>query len=92
MDISGQRSKSVNEYVGQEFDWIVTVCDNAREQCPFFPGKARRVHAGFDDPPHLAKEARTGEEALSHYRRVRDEVRALVENMSQSLEELEQEA
>lgn len=92
MDISGQRSKSVNEYVGQEFDWIVTVCDNAREQCPFLPGKARRVHAGFDDPPHLAKEARTGEEALSHYRRVRDEVRALVENMSQSLEELEQEA
>jgi len=92
VDISGQRSKSVDEYVGQQFDWIVTVCDNAREQCPFFPGRARRVHAGFDDPPHLAKEAGTEEEALSHYRRVRDEIRALVEGMPQSLEELEQDA
>jgi arsenate reductase len=92
VDISGQRSKPVDEYVGQEFDWIVTVCDNTREQCPFFPGRARRVHVGFEDPPHLAKEARTEEEALSHYRRVRNEIRALVEGTPQSLEELEQEA
>ncbi len=87
VDISGHRSKSVDEFVGQEFDWVVTVCDSAREQCPFFPGRTKRVHVGFDDPPHLAANAVTDDEAMEHYRRVRDEIRAFVEAMPGSLEQ-----
>ncbi len=87
VDINGHHSKSVDDFSGQEFDWVVTVCDSAREQCPFFPGKTRRVHVGFDDPPHLAAGAATDEEAMGHYRRVRDEIRAFVEAMPGSLEE-----
>lgn len=52
---------------------------------PFFPGKTRRIHMSFDDPPKLAKSAKTGEEALGHYRRVRDEIRAFVEGMPENL-------
>jgi arsenate reductase len=87
MDISGYRSKSVEELAGQRFDYIVTVCDAAREQCPFFPGDAIRVHAGFDDPPALAADAATEEEAVGHYRRVRDEIKAFVEGMPGTLEQ-----
>ncbi|GFK95320.1 Glutaredoxin arsenate reductase [Fundidesulfovibrio magnetotacticus] len=78
VDISGQASKTVEELPMQEFDVIVTLCGHANENCPYFPGKARRVHAGFDDPPALARDARTEEEALGHYRRVRDEIKAFV--------------
>lgn len=81
VDISKHRSKHINEFIGQEFDLIVTVCDDAREQCPFFPGKAKRIHAAFDDPPLLAQNTRTEEEALQHYRRVRDEIREFVEQL-----------
>ncbi len=81
VDISGQRSKHVRELSDIEFDYVVTVCDHASENCPLFPGKARRVHVGFDDPPRLARAARTEEEALAHYRRVRDEIRAFVESL-----------
>ena len=55
------------------FDLVVTVCDNARESCPVFPGRARVLHHSFDDPPFLAREAASEEEALVHYRRVRDD-------------------
>ena len=73
IDIAGQRSKSVEEFVGQSFDYVITVCDNAREQCPVFPGSTRRVHWSFDDPAA----ARGDEPArLSVFRRVRDEIRA----------------
>src|SRR5919107_5772243 len=51
IDISHQRSKSAGEFVGQEFDYIITVCDNARETCPVFPGRAERIHRSFEDPP-----------------------------------------
>jgi len=78
IDISGQRSKHVEEVAGTGFDYVITVCDSARENCPVFPGRARRIHAGFDDPPHLAAGALTEEEALAHYRRVRDEIRDYV--------------
>jgi len=78
VDISSHRSKHVRELMGITFDYVVTVCDNANEQCPFFPGKAKVVHVGFDDPPSLAANASTEEEALLHYRRVRDEIRDLV--------------
>jgi arsenate reductase len=86
VDVSGHRSKHVSELKNIAFDYVVTVCDNARESCPLFPGRAKVVHAGFDDPPRLAKSAATEEEALAHYRRVRDEIRQFVEKLPESLE------
>ena len=85
VDISAQRSKHVDELRNIDFDYVVTVCDRARESCPFFAAKARVIHAGFDDPPRLARQAKSEEEALSHYRRVRDEIRAFVEAMPENL-------
>ena len=73
IDISGQRSKSAEEFVGRDFDYIITVCDNARETCPFFPGRAERVHRSFEDPPHPG--AADPETTLAVFRRVRDEIR-----------------
>jgi arsenate reductase (thioredoxin) len=73
IDISGHRSKSVDEFLGQEFDYIITVCNNAKETCPVFPGKARRIHQSFEDPPPPG--AKSAEETLSIFRRVRDEIR-----------------
>lgn len=85
VDISGQYSKTVDELPLREFDYVITLCGHASENCPFFPGKAKRLHAGFDDPPQLAKGAKNEEEALAHYRRVRDEIRKFVEAMPGSL-------
>ena len=81
VDISGGRSKLVSELRGVDFDYVVTVCDNAQESCPVFPGKAKIVHVGFDDPPRLAAGAKTEDERLAPYRRVRDEIRAFVETL-----------
>lgn len=78
VDISGQWSKTIDELPHRNFDWIVTLCGHANESCPMIFGPARRVHAGFDDPPALARDAASEEEALGHYRRVRDEIRAFV--------------
>ena len=78
VDISGHRSKTVDELKDIPFDLVVTVCGHAHEHCPIFPGAAKIIHAGFDDPPALAKYAGTEEEALACYRRVRDEIRAFV--------------
>jgi arsenate reductase (thioredoxin) len=85
VDISQQHSKHVDELADITFDVVVTVCDRANESCPLFPGKTRRVHVGFDDPPQLAKSAKSPEEALDHYRRVRDEIRAWVLTLPESL-------
>ena len=87
VDISGQRSKQADELGHVSFDNVVTVCDRASESCPVFPGRTRIMHRGFDDPPKLAAEARNEEEALDHYRRVRDEIRAFVETLPTSLTE-----
>lgn len=84
VDISKQYSKRVSELDGA-FDYVVTVCDAASEQCPIFPAKTRVTHAGFEDPPKLAKNATSEEEALSHYRRIRDEIRAFVEGIEKVL-------
>ena len=81
VDISRQRSKTLSEVEDVPFDFVVTLCDHAHERCPLFPGKTKIIHAAFDDPPRLAKDARTEEEALAHYRRVRDEIRAFVEHL-----------
>ena len=71
IDISGHRSKSVDEFAGQEFDYVITVCDNANENCPVFPGKTKRIHWSFDDP---AEALGTEEEKLAVFRRVRNEI------------------
>lgn len=90
VDLSDQRSQSLDEVLaergGDGFDWVVTVCDSARESCPVFPGVAQKAHRSFDDPPHLATGAASEEEALSHYRRVRDEIREWVLTLPGSLE------
>ena len=86
VDISGHRSKLVDELMNIPFDYVVTVCGHAREHCPVFPGKARTVHAGFDDPPALAAKTKTENEAIGCYRRVRDEIREFVERMPGNLE------
>lgn len=85
VDITRQQSNTVAELPVQEFDLVVTVCGHADENCPTFHGAPRIVHVGFDDPPKLAKEASTEKEALSHYIRVRDEIRAFVEDWPDSL-------
>lgn len=89
VDISEHASKKISRLNGVRFDFIVTVCDNARETCPVLPGDARVVHKSFDDPPRLAESAGSEEDAIGHYVRVRDEIRAFVESMPQSLYDLE---
>jgi arsenate reductase len=85
VDISGHKSKTIADLETKEFDYVITVCSDADRNCPIFPGKAIKVHHGFDDPPKLAKTAETEEEALSHYRRVRDEIRDFVMTLPEAL-------
>ncbi len=85
VDISGQNSKAIDSLGDMEFDYVVTLCDNANEACPFFPAKTRLLHRGFDDPPKLADSIQNEDEALNHYRRVREEIRAFVENLEEEL-------
>ena len=72
IDISGHRSKSVDEFAGQEFDYVITVCDNANEHCPIFPGDTKRIHWSFDDPAAVEGD---NDVRLRVFRRVRDEIR-----------------
>ena len=87
MDISGWKSKDVDAFGNMEFDYVVTLCDNAREACPYFPAKTKLMHKGFDDPPRLAENAGSEEEAMAHYRRVRDEIKAFVEAFPAGLDD-----
>lgn len=80
VDISSQSSKLADTLSDVPFDLVVTVCGHADENCPMFLTQAKLAHVGFDDPPKLAKSAETEEEALDHYRRVRDEIREFVTN------------
>ena len=80
IDISGHRSKSVDEFAGQEFDYVITVCDNANENCPVFPGKTKRIHWSFDDP---AEARGTEEEKLAVFRRVRNEIAEKLRTLAQ---------
>jgi arsenate reductase len=73
IDISGQRSKSVDEFSGQDFDYVLTVCDNAKESCPIYPGHANRLHHSFADPAAIQG---SEDERLRAFRRVRDEIRS----------------
>ena len=85
VDISRHRSKTPSELAPVEFDYVVTVCGHANENCPVFPGPGRVVHAGFDDPPKLTAHLPEGEEKLAVYRRVRDQIRAFVETLPEAL-------
>ncbi len=86
VDISTHFSKTVEELPPVTFDYVVTVCDNAKESCPYFPvGKI--VHVGFQDPPALTREMTNEEEILSVYREVRNEIEVFVKDMKQVLEQ-----
>lgn len=87
VDISGHASKHVDELQDVEFDYVVTVCDSAAESCPLFSGKAKVIRHSFDDPPRLALEAASEAEAMGHYRRVRDEIKAFVETLPGAFDE-----
>jgi len=86
VDISAHRSKTLDDLADVNFDYVVTVCGHAHETCPRFPGEAAVVHVGFDDPPKLAADETDPERAMDHYRRVREEIRAFVESLPESLE------
>ena len=86
VDISGHHSKLISELPVQDFDYVVTVCDHAHESCPLFPGTAKIIHKGFDDPPRLAAKSTTEEEALEQYRRVRDEIRDFIMTLPEGLD------
>ena len=85
VDISGQRSKTIEELGPIQFDYVVTVCGHANEHCPVFPGRTRIVHVGFEDPPALTRHLPDGEEKLAVYRRVRDEIRVFIETLPEGL-------
>jgi arsenate reductase len=85
VDISQQYSKHVQDLMHIPFDWVITVCDNANETCPVFPGKVGRVHVSFDDPPTLAKQAANPEDTLRIYRSVRDAIKEYINTLPMSL-------
>lgn len=84
VDICHQLSQCLNE-IPIEPDVVITVCGHADENCPILPTETQKIHIGFDDPPEMARNARSDEEALQHYRRVRDEIRQMIENIEQHL-------
>jgi arsenate reductase len=84
IDISGHRSKSVEEFNGQRFDYVITVCDNARETCPVFFGAARQLHRSFEDPPPPG--AGSDAERMAIFRRVRDQLRDYLKDFAQRAE------
>lgn len=90
VDISEHRSKHLRDLNGIEFDYVITVCGDADKNCPVFVGKTKKIHHGFDDPPRLAKEAKSEEEILDIYRRVRDEIREFVKNLPETLSDRSQ--
>ncbi len=92
VDISSHKSKHLDEFKGQELDYVITVCGHAHENCPFFPGRCKVVHVGFPDPPQLAQKlAEAGadeEEQLDCYRKVRDAIKEFVLTLPGSLDQL----
>jgi len=81
IDISGHRSKSVEEFAGQQFDCVITVCDKARESCPMFPADTKRIHLSLDDPAAQGSEM----ERLAEFRRVRDQLRTCLRRLIQEM-------
>jgi arsenate reductase (thioredoxin) len=85
VDISSQHSKLIEDVQPLEFDYVITVCDHARETCPLFPGRAKVIHMAFEDPPDLARDETEERERLKHYRRIRDAIRDFVQGLPESL-------
>ncbi len=81
IDISNHTSKNITEYQGMDFDYVITVCDNAKERCPFFPTNAQKFHYNFPDP---AKAAGTEQEIMEQFRKVRNQIREYSKNFIQS--------
>lgn len=84
VDISSHYSKTTEELPAVKFDYVITVCDSAKENCPYYPG-GKVIHVGFQDPPALTKNMSDQEEILKVYRRVRDEIEAAIKNLPQIL-------
>ena len=85
VDISQQQSQLLDDLPVQELDYVLSVCGHADQKCPELPGQVVKVHLGFDDPPKLASRAANDEEAMPHYRRVRDQIKQQLENIDQLL-------
>lgn len=85
IDISSHTSKHVDDLKDNHFDYVITVCNHAHESCPLFPGNARIVHKGFDDPPKLAEGLTDKTEILDCYRKVRDDIEAFVKTLPDGL-------
>ena len=85
VDISKHKSQHLDEFKDIEFDCVITVCGHANEHCPVFPGRAKIIHVGFDDPPALAKNTNNRSEELDCYRRVRDQIRTFIETLPEGL-------
>ena len=81
IDISGQRSKSVDEFEGQDFNYVITVCDNAKQSCPVFPTKTKRIHWSIEDPAAVQG---SEEERLAAFRRIRDELRLRLQRFAET--------
>ena len=86
VDISGHQSKTTDELTVREFDYVVTVCDSAKERCPWFPAGTRLLHRSFQDPPALTRGMPDGEEKLQVYRDVRDQIREFIESLPEAFE------
>jgi arsenate reductase len=86
VDISQHKSQLVDDFLGEPWDYVITVCGHAHETCPMFPGRVKIVHVGFEDPPALAKAETTEEGVMVHYRRVRDEIREFVKSLPESIQ------
>jgi arsenate reductase len=85
IDIGGHRSKTIDDLGTEHFDLVITVCGHANESCPVFPGTTRVIHRGFDDPPRLAADSESDQDALVLYRRVRDEIARLIDELDELL-------
>jgi arsenate reductase (thioredoxin) len=81
IDISAHRSKSVDEFAGQDFDYVITVCDNAKQSCPIYPAKTKRIHWSIEDPAAVQG---SGEEILAAFRRIRDELRLRLQRFAET--------
>lgn len=85
IDLSSQYSKTVEELPDIKFDYVITVCDSAKEACPYFPG-GKIIHRSFQDPPALTKDMSDEEKILTFYRTVRDEIESFIKNLSEVIE------
>ncbi len=85
VDITGQKSENIADFADLDLDYVITVCSHAHETCPVFPGSAKVIHTGFDDPPAMAKAYTDPEQQLECYRQVRDQIKAYVETLPEAL-------